>query len=223
MPLALLRSTMADLIVEVRTMIADTAGASQQFSDLEVQFRLDESRDDVRYESLQIAPSIVNTASTNNQASTIFADYYSQYQWWESDAVLQGVNTSTGAAWVVLTPLESNYIVGHFRFELNVFTSGTVPGQYPPCFITGKVYDCNAAAADLLEFWAATLTGSYDVTVDGQSLRRSQMMQAKLTMAQYFRRQAKPKVAKLTRSDVMPEISSTRMRLLDAEGTVKGW
>jgi len=222
MPLALLRQSMSDLIAEVRTMINDPGGESQQFSDLEVQFRLDDNRNDVRYESLQIAPSIVNTASTNNQASTIFADYYSQYQWFEQDVILQGQGSS-GQAWIVLTPLESNYIVGHFRFELNVFTNGTVPGQMPPVFLTGKCYDCNAAAADLLEYWAATYARRFDFSSDGQSFRVTQARDGLLKQADYFRRQAKPKVAKLTRTDVMPEISSTRMRLLDAEGTVKGW
>ena len=66
------------------------AGSNQQFADQDVQDRLDASRDDIRYEPLTIAPSIVNTASTNNVPETIFADYYSKYKWWESDVVLQG-------------------------------------------------------------------------------------------------------------------------------------
>jgi hypothetical protein len=212
---------MSDLITLVRTMIADPAGASQQFSDSQVQDRLDASRDDIRYEGLVIAPSIVNLGSTSNSASTIFADYYSKYQWWEADAVLQGQG-STGLPWIVLTPVASDYITGHFQFETSVFTSGTVPGQLPPVFITGKVYDCNCAAADLLEFWAATLAGSYDVTVDGQTLRRSQLMQAKLTMAQHYRRLAKPKIAKQSRHDVLAPIGTRRMRLLDSDDLIKG-
>jgi hypothetical protein len=212
---------MADLIAEARVMINDPSSASQQFTDLQIQNRLDDTRDDVRYESLKIAPSIVNTASTNNQPQTIFADYYADMGWWESDVVLQGQG-SNGAAWVVLTPVGSNYIVGHWKFELDVYNSGTVPGQLPPVFATGKVYDLNAAAADLLEFWAATLTGAYDFSSDGQSFKRSQLMQSKLTMAQYYRRQAKPRVAKMVRNDVQVPISSTRMRLLDSEDTVKG-
>ncbi|MGH2506263.1 MAG: hypothetical protein ACRDHZ_02415 [Ktedonobacteraceae bacterium] len=215
------RATMFDLINRVSIMIADPANA--QFTMQQVQDKLDEYRDDIRYLALAIAPTIVNTASTNNQASTIFADYYSVgYQWWEQDAVLQGTNTGTGAAWVVLTPLASDYITGHWQFELTPFTNGTIPGQYPPCFATGKTYDLYAASADLLEFWAATLAGSYDVTVDGQTLRRSQLMQAKLTMAQYYRRQAKPRITKMVRSDVMPDIGSRRYRLLDSDDVLKG-
>jgi hypothetical protein len=215
------RSTMSSLISLVRTMIADPAGASQQFDDQMIQDRLDQSRDDIRYESLAIAPSIVNTASTSNQPQTIFADYYSGYKWWEADVVLQGQG-STGAAWVVVTPTASDYIVGHWQFENTPFVNGTVPGQLPPLFATGKVYDCNSAAADLLEFWGASLACAYDIVVDGQTLKRSQLMQGKLTMAQYYRRLAKPKVAKMHRRDVMPPISSREMRLLDTPDVVKG-
>jgi hypothetical protein len=197
-----------------------TGGASQFFADQDIQDTLDDTRDDIRYESLTIAPSIVNTASTNNQASTIFADYYSRYKWWESDVVLQAyVN---GAAWVVTTPVASDYIVGHWQFETNVFTSGTVPGQLPPVFATGKVYDLNWAAADLLEYWAMSFSGAYDMTVDGQSLRRSQLMTAKQAASEYFRKRAKPRVAKMNRHDVLAPVSSKRMRLLDGDDLVKG-
>ena len=213
------RPTMSDLIARERQMIGDPAGASQFFLDQDIQDRLDASRDDIRYESLILAPSIVNTASTNNQASTIFADYYSKYGWWEQDVVLQGY--LNGAAWVVLTPLASDYITGHWQFELNVFTSGTVPGQLPPVFATGKVFDIYWAAADLLEFWAVQLSGAYDITVDGQSLRRSQLMTAKFAAAEYYRRLAKPKIARMDRGDVLAPIGTKRMRLLDSDDTVK--
>jgi hypothetical protein len=213
------RSTMADLIALVRQMIADPAGISQHFSDQQIQDRLDSSRDDVRYESLSIAPSIVNTASTNHLPQTIYADYYSAFQWWESDVVLQGQDIN-GNAWIVLTPLASDYIVGHWQFELTPFVNGTVPGQLPPAFATGRVYDPNCASADLLEFWAASLSCAYDINVDGQSLRRSQMMQGKLTLSQYYRRLAKPRIAKQHRRDVAVELSSKRVRLLEDDDVV---
>ena len=72
------RPTMATIITRVRKMIADPAGPTAFFLDTDIQDTLDMYRDDVRYEGLAIAPSIVNTTSTNNQASTIFADYYSR-------------------------------------------------------------------------------------------------------------------------------------------------
>jgi hypothetical protein len=171
---------------------------------------------------MAIAPTIVNLASTHNIPSTIFADYYSSYTWLEQDVVLQGQDAN-GNAWKVLTPTSSDYITGHFTFELDVFNTGTVPGQYPPVFLTGKSYCIYSAASDLLEIWAASLTCAYDVTVDGQNLRRSQMMQAKLQLAQIYRRQARPKVAQQARNDVALPVSSRSLRLLDDNETIKGY
>lgn len=215
------RATMTDLIARCRLMIGDPAGTNQQFTDSDLQITMDSYRDDVRYESLIIAPSIVNIANTQQSAQTIFATYYSHYQWWESDAVIQGQGP-TGLPWIVLTPVESDYVVGRWKFELNEFTSGTVPGQLPPCFITGKSYDLNGAAADLLEFWAAVLSAAYNIAVDGQSLQRSQLMTAKLTLAAQYRRKARMRTVPMVRSDVLSPISSKRIRLLD-EGDSAKW
>jgi len=217
--MSVVRESMADLIALVRRMIADPVGANQNFQDSEIQMRLDASRDDVRYEALSIAPSIVNTASTNHLPETIYADYYSLFQWWESDLVLQGQDIN-GNAWIVLTPVASDCIVGHWSFELDVFNTPTVPGQLPPAFATGRVYDPNCAAADLLEFWATSLSCAYDINVDGQSLKRSQMLDMKLKMADRYRRLAKPRIAKMSRRDVAVELSAKRVRLLEDDDVV---
>src|SRR5258708_16562587 len=103
------RSTMVDLIALERTMIADPAGASQQFTDQQIQDRLDASRDDIRYEQLVIAPSLVNTPSTNNIASYIFADYFSKYGYWEADVVLQGYLAAP--YWNILPPISSDLLL----------------------------------------------------------------------------------------------------------------
>jgi hypothetical protein len=203
-------------------MIQDTAGASQFFQDQDIQDTLDEYRDFIRYETLKIAPTILNAASTSNTPVTIFADYFSTYQWWESDVVLQGNNVSTTASWVVLTPVTSDYINGHWQFESNIFTAGTAPGQYPPVFATGQVYDLNWAAADLLEYWALSFAGAYDITVDGQSMRRSQLMTAKQAASEYFRKKCKPRQAKMHRNDIQAETRARRFRLLDSDDILKG-
>jgi hypothetical protein len=174
--------------------------ASQQFTDQNVQDQLDVNRDDIRMEPLHAEPVVVNTASTNNQAEFVYADFYSRYQWWESDATLQGY--LSGSPWKVLTPLASDYITGHFQFQLTPFVNGTAPGQWPPVYATGKIYDLNCTAADLLTFWASALAGVYDISVNGQTLKRSDMRTAKLEMAAYFRRMARPKIAKMRRDDV---------------------
>lgn len=219
------RSSMSQIIARVRTMIQDPSGANQFFDDQTIQDTCDEGVDFIRYEPLQIVPTIINTASTSNQPTVIFIEYLSQFQWWESDVVLEGTNTTTHAAWVVLTPTESDYINGHFFFQASAteFTAPIAPGQYPPVFATGKVYDLYRASADLLEFWGASLAGAYDIVADGQNLRRSQLMQAKLTLANLYKRKAKPRIARMVRDDVNPEINARKMRLLDSDDLVKGY
>lgn len=214
------RSTMSALIAKVRQMIQDPSGANQFFDDQTIQDYLDLSREDRRYEPLAIAPSIVNLPSTNNQATTVLADYYSSVGFWEDDVVLQGYFNN--AAWIVLTPALSENLVGHWAFESNVFTAGTAPGQLPPVFATGKVFDPYMSSADLLEFWGASFAASYDITVDGQSLRRSQLMTAKIALAESYRRRAKPKAGKMIRDDVLPHLETRRYRLLDSSDSVRG-
>lgn len=216
------RSTMSDIITLVRTMISDPTGASQQFTDQQIQDRLDANRDDIRYENLVIAPSIVNTASTNNIASYIFADYFSKYGFWEADVVLQGYLSA--AYWKVLTPVASELLIdeAHWQFETSVFTSGTTPGQLSPVFATGKVFDVYAASADLLEFWAATSARRFDFNSDGQSFRVSQVQAGLQKQAEYYRRQCKPKIAQIHRHDVLSSLSTKRMRLLDDNDSIKG-
>ena len=218
------RSTMTALITKVRLMVADPAGASQQFDDQTIQDYLDETRDDIRYLALSIAPTIANTASTSNQPETIYADYYSDgYQWWESDVVLQGTNTTTGVSWIVLTPAASDYIVGHWQFELTPFVNGTVPGQYPPVFCTGKVYDLNSVAATLIDLKVVALAAcSFDFSSDGQSFRRSQVIDALCKAADGYRRKAKPKVAKMVRHDIARSSRVRELRLLDTDDIVRG-
>lgn len=203
-------------------MISDPTGASQQFTDQQIQDRLDANRDDIRYENLVIAPSIVNTASTNNIASYIFADYFSKYGFWEADVVLQGYLSA--AYWKVLTPVASELLIdeAHWQFETSVFTSGTTPGQLPPVFATGKVFDVYAASADLLEFWAATSARRFDFNSDGQSFRVSQVQAGLQKQAEYYRRQCKPKIAQIHRHDVLSSLSTKRMRLLDDNDSIKG-
>ena len=201
------RATMSEMIALTRLLIADPSSASQQFTDQQVQDRLDEARDDVRYEQLEMAPSIVNAASTGNVAQTIFADYYSAYGDWEADVVLQGY--LSGAFWKVLTPVSMELLIdgAHFVFETSVFTSGTVPGQLPPVYATGKVYDVYSAAAVLLQMWAAQLASAYDFSSDSQSFKRSQLLPMKLKMAAEYRCSAKPRRATMNRTDMNVSMS----------------
>lgn len=196
------RSTMANLITKVRSLINDPAGGSQVWTDQDVQDQLDRTRLDIRYEALTAAPVLLNAASTNNQPSVIWSDYYSRYQWWEDDVVIQGVNVGTSAAWIVLTPVASENFYGHWQFENSVFTTGTVPGQYPPVFATGKSFDVYMAAANLLEMWAAKYALAYAFSADGQKFDRQQILPALTNMANTYRKQARAVSATPLRMDL---------------------
>lgn len=212
-----IRTTMETLIAEVRLMIADTDVTCQQFTDTQIQQHLDATRDDVRYEQLTPAPSIVNLSGSTAGGSLVFADYYSTYQWWEGDVVIQDPH------FAVLTPAASDLIVGHWQFQLDVFTTGTPPGQYPPLFATGKTYDLNLAAATLLEFWAATAARAYDFSADGASFRRSQMQVGLLKQADYYRRHARARAIQTVRSDIVEASHTEHVPLLGSnDSLIKG-
>lgn len=198
MPESVVRSPQMDAIIaKVRQLIGDPAAGAQQFDDAAIQDALDSYRSDVRYEMLTPAPAIVNTAGNDNGAANfIWADYYSLYHWWEGDVVIQDGH------FLVLTPAASDLLVGHWQFELNVFTSGVVPGEYPPVFATGKTYDVYAASAELLDMWAASSTRAYDFTADGRTFRRSQMAVALMKMADLYRRKARPHALATIRTDL---------------------
>ena len=64
-------------------------------------------------------------------------------------------------------------------------------------------YDAYAAAADLLEAWAAKEKLAFDFDADGQSFKRSQKMRALLELAREYRRQQRPLAGVLVRSDAI--------------------
>jgi hypothetical protein len=215
------RPTMSALITQTRLMIADPSGTNQVFTDDQVQMKLDELRDDIWYEQLSAAPAVVNAASTNNQPQMVFADFYSAYHWWEDGVVLQGY--FGGKASVVLTPVASDLLVGHWQFQLNIFASGTAPGQFPPVWATGKIYDLYAASADLLDMRATTLSlTTFDFSSDSQSFKVSQVIDNMRKAALSYRRQAKPKIAKMVRRDVAPEIDTKSVPVLGGDGSFGG-
>lgn len=202
------RITMVALIGKVRLLINDPAGASQQFSDNQIQDALDDWRRDVRYEQLTPAPTLSNSGGIANDpaqpgiAEYNWTDYYSSFQWWEQGEVL------SDGHFITLTPASSDELAGHWTFAL------AVPGQYPPVFITGRVFDIYASAADLLEMWSAVLLSSVDFTADGQSFHLSQLSAGKQRLADIYRRRALPTVAKMTRQDLNNPDTSSEVTLL---------
>jgi hypothetical protein len=178
------RASMAELIDRTRGLIGDVAGASQVFSDQNLQDALDRRRADVRYLELECGETIAVGGATT------YLDYYAPdgLTDWEGDGVLQ-----YGGTWASVTPASSDWLAGHWTFSAS---------QQPPVYLTGKTYDVYAAAADLLERWAATLKLEFDFEEDGQRFKRSQKPAGVLALAAQYRAQARPIMGSLARGDL---------------------
>jgi len=173
------RTTMADLIARITDLTGDLG-----FSEQQIQDALDRRRTDVRLLPLTPAESI--------QAGGLvaFLDYYAADGDWEAGATLQTLNfvplTET-------TDYTADYLVGHWTLTASLF---------PPCYLTGRTYDVYGTAADLLERSARLQVNAYDFSTDGQSFHRSQLSTNRLALARQYRRQARPQVIQMGRSDV---------------------
>jgi hypothetical protein len=182
------RTTMASLITSVRLLINDPS--STNFSDQEVQDVMDEgARFDYRY--LRLIPSMTYQSSS-------YLDYYSNLTHWEDDI--------TFWQWRItqVYPSLSENISAHWSFAMNTT---------PPVMVIGKSYDTYRAAADLLERLAARWLLSYNVTVDGQSLQRSQAAVAIQMQADKYRRKQRATTHQLTRGDITGPNDSNRPSL----------
>ena len=176
------RSTMANLIARVRILINDTLplGSGQIFTDQHVQDVLDEGRENIRYVSLAPSP-------TYSGSNISYLDYYADYGNFEDDVTLWQYRINA------VTPATSENIVGHWTFTLTTL---------PPVFALGKRFDPYKASADLLEERSALWMMSYDGTVDGQSLHRSQVAIAMQKLAHTYRLRQRPIILGSIRSDI---------------------
>ena len=176
------RPTMAAIILRVRLLINDTLPVSQGqiFSDQQIQDVLDSTRQDLRY--LTLAPAPTYTGSTIQ-----YLDYYADLTDWEDDLTLWQWRINA------VTPATSENIVGHWTFGQTTL---------PPVYLIGKTYDIYRCAADLLERQAAQWALRYSMSVDGQSLQRSQVLTMLVELAKTFREKQRAHVIGVTRSDL---------------------
>jgi hypothetical protein len=133
-------------------------------------------------------------------AGTIkFQDFYSVSRAggnWESDAVL----VDAGYQVIDSSKYVADFTVGHWAF--------TDQPAYP-VYITGKTFDLNGAAADLLEREAASQRKKFDTAeTGGASAKRSQIVSNILTLASKYRAKQRPKTSKPVRSDTVSGIAS---------------
>ncbi len=174
------RASMAALVALMREMVSDPAGVSPVFSDDQVQAALDEHRTDVRYEQLEPVETLAPTG-------TFWNDYYSRFRYWEASAILQD------SAWATLTPDSAELIVGRWHFAAS---------QNPPVYATGNVFDVYAAAADLLDRWAAKLKLDADFTLaSGRGVQRRQKIENLRALAAEYRGKAQAVTYEVERGD----------------------
>lgn len=176
------RTSMANLILSVRTLINDTlpSGSGQLFSDQTIQDVMDESRLDIVNGNMIARPTFTGS-------QVMYLDYFTDQGGWEDGMVLRQYLT------VVVTPSLIEPIAGHFQFAATTL---------PPLYITGSLHDRYHAAADLLERLAAQWVLLYSVNVSGLSLQRSQATTNLLMLAQRYRMQQRAGTLNIIRSDI---------------------
>lgn len=203
------RSTMTSLIARVRQMCGDVA-TPQDFTDQDVQDVCDAHRMDVRYELLSPAPDIQPGQGGSSTASFVWAAYFSTFQHWEDDVVLQGINTSTFLPWTVLTPVVSEPIAGRWTFAVTLPQIATPPAQWPPVYATGKVYDLYRIAAALLERRIALKSFTlFDFNAQGVSMHLNQVLDRWDKLRASYLAQAWTHTVELLRDDLAPDRGGT--------------
>jgi len=189
------RSGLADLINELRALTDagpndfDIAG-EPYWSDKHLQKHLDNNRKDVYREQLE-------PTQTYNNGTVEYKEYYSSLNNWEQTTDGTAIHRLENAAGTVYgTSLyTADYIRGQFTFTDD--TTGSA------VFASGRVYDLNAAAADVWRSKAANAAKLYDFATDGHNLKRSQIRAQCLEMAKYYEGMKAPTVISLYRDDMI--------------------
>lgn len=194
------RAGMAELIGLLREL-ADvgpneyTTAGQTYWTDAQLQSVLDRNRADFFEVELEAVGQIGAAAGDADDSGTVtYKRYQIPYRNLES--------IDSGTAYFTLAyanggTLTQAYTVDYFNGVVN-FTAdqgGTT------LFLSGRSYDVNNAAADVWERKANYYARAYDVSTDNHSLHRSQMYDACLERATYYRRQAGPNVITAERSD----------------------
>lgn len=179
------RSSLAALIAETRTLIADT-GTPPVFADNDVQNVLDRHRTERRFVLLQPQPTFIAGGNI------LYNDFYADTGHWEDDVVFQQ------ADYAIITPDVAEPIPGHWHFAAQ-------PAGFA-VHATGKTYDLYGAAADLLDAWAAQVNLDFDFSDGKAQYQRSQKAQALRALAREYRTRAQVQTSTLTMLDDMPDI-----------------
>lgn len=170
-----LRSTLYQILAELRSLIGDTATPTV-FTDLELQTMLDRNRLDVRYLVLEPVETIA-PGGTITYTEYRTPGRYGGRAWEDTAALVTG-------SYAVLTPASSDLLNGSWTLSSS---------QAPPVLLSGSGYDLQATAADAYDRWAGRLKLAYDFTADGATFNRSQQIEHLLRLAAEARRLARPR------------------------------
>lgn len=161
------RSTMSYLITFVRDLINDPAGASQKYTDQQIQDRLDLNRLDLSFSPLEEQDYLSTTGFIE------FRDWFARLPFWETDYVIQQVSG------IPMTPDVAEPLIGKFHWNTN---------QPYALVIAGKVYNIYGVAATLMTTWIAEIRGQIQSwTADGTTVQRIGQVAAMQKLAdKYF-------------------------------------
>jgi len=158
---------MSYIITFVRELINDPAGASQKYTDQQIQDRLDLNRLDLYASDLKPADTLATDGTID------WLDWYARLPFWETDYQIQEVDGTNKTA-DTAEPL-----IGKFHFNTH---------QEVPLVITGKVYNVYGVAATLMTTWIAEIRAQIQSwTADGTTVQRiGQVSSMQQLASKYF-------------------------------------
>lgn len=180
------RTSMSDLIAQLRLFADDPSGIDSQFVDQQLQDVLDQNASLAEYEQLNPLYTIAAGGVVE------YKKFMAAHVYFEADTIL------LNGIYETLTPATSDFKTGYFTFTTS---------QNLPVLIYGKWYDMNAAAADVWAMKAASLANEFDFSVDGGNYAKSKQYQQAIAIAAQFRDKAlgSSGITYLRRTDVLGE------------------
>lgn len=146
------RPSMNYIITFCRELINDPAGASQQYTDQQIQDRLDLNRLDLYASELKPADTLASDGTID------WLDWFARLPFWETDYLIQKVDGATNM------PDSAEPLIGKFHYNTN---------QFQPLVITGRVYNVYGVAATLVTMWIAEIRSQIQSwSADGTSIQR---------------------------------------------------
>jgi hypothetical protein len=160
-----MRMTMARLVARTRALARVPQDA---FTDDDIQAALD--RYCAAFARLDLTPM-----ESTIGGSVVTLDYLAPFGDWEDGVVLFDGRGN------VLVPASQDTLAGRWTFAVD---------QPPPVRLSGRTYDVNSAAADLVDLYVANLP-SADISIGDLSVRQSSVIATWRDHAQALRRRAR--------------------------------